>query len=1019
MKTLIEKPIIALVVGLLILLIGFLSLFQLSVREFPKLDISAITINTDYPGASAKQIQSFVTQPLEQSIANVDGIDHISASSSDGSSSIIVFVKLNYDADNVLLNIISQVDSIQYLLPNGVQNPSILKQTGVTFPSLIVSFTSNAMSAEKISAYLSNVVKPALQNIQGISYINIFGNKPYALRVWLNPVKMFAHNITAEDVNNALLNNNVVTSAGILKTTYTKSTVNVTTNLKDEKEFSNLIVADHSGHQILLKDIATVELGTEDYNTSFIFNGKNAVNLTFMLQTEANPITVINQIKKRLPMIEQSFPPGLNAEIAYDSTTYIQSSLHEVLKTLIEAIVIVTIVVFLFLGSLRLALIPIIAIPLSLLGACSLVYLFGFSINTLTLLAMVLAIGLVVDDAIVVLENIHRVFLEKNSIFEASIVGIQQVLVPIITMSLTLAIVFLPVGFIGGLTTALFKEFAFTLALTVIVSGVVAIILTPTLCSSVMESSTLGSKFHQYMQKIIEKTQCKYIFILKFLFRNKFLAVLFYFGVIIATIFLIFNLPRNLSPQEDQSYLGLAGYVPSNTNLNYLKQNDSYLQNIYKNIPGVKDYFIVNGSFQSNNISSGIILSPPSERKNSQMDLANFLQMQMSSVPGIQAFVYQIPTLPIAGDGVPIEFVITSTLDHKKIYETAESLALQADKSGLFMFIKPDLTFDNSQFNINVDRKKAADLGISMEDINQTLSILWSNNYINFFDYEGSVYQVIPQVEERFRKNTDSLNWVYIRGNNSKLISLSQIATANYTPEPAVLEQFQQMNSVTLQGILAPGVSLGDGLSYLEKLSNQILPPQMHYDFDGQSRAFMQESNQIFYLIGFAVLLIYLLLMLQFQKWKEPLVIMMTVPLSVFGALLAMLCWGVTINIFTEIGLLTLIGLITKHGILIVDCTLNFFKQGNSREESILLAARQRLRPILMTTTAMMGGAFPLMLARGAGSNSRFDLGITIFFGMLIGTIFTLFIIPVGLLLLEKSKSSFLKKTSIKVNNHI
>lgn len=1003
MSIFIRKPVVATVTCLLILIIGLVCLSQLSVRQFPALTITTITVNTTYPGANAKTVQSFVTEPLEEAIASADGIDHMTASSTQGQSTITVFVKLNYAPDKALTDITSKVNAVKYLLPNGVRDPSLMKQTGVTFPSLIVSFTSSDMSAQRISAYLAKVVRPQLQNIPGLAFINIFGNKPYAMRVWLNPVKMVAHNISANDIYTALANNNIQAAPGDLKGQLTDTPVSVSTDLNSPKQFENLVVKRNKNDLVRLGDVAKVTMGSENYDSDLVFNGKKAVNLAFILQPGANPITVINQVRKQLPSLATAFPPGLHSQVVYDSTKYIKQSLHEVVKTLIEAVIIVTLIVFLFLGSFRLVVIPAVSIPLSLIGVCSLLYMLNFSINTLTLLAMVLAIGLVVDDAIVVLENIHRYSEKTKDIISASIKGLQQVFIPLITMSLTLAVVFAPIGFIGGLTGALFKEFAFTLSLAVVVSGVVAIILTPMMCSKIIKPTAFNSQLYKKSSQLFDGVQNFYLQALKWALRKKYLILVLAVIALLSCGFFFLNTPKTLAPQEDQGYLGIAANGPSNASLNYLHINDHYLESTYKSLPGMDKYFIVNGP--GGNVSSGVILKDESQRHLSQMALANILQNKLSSIPGLQAFVYQIPPLPMAGGGPPVQFVITSTLDHQKIYALAQEVAAKARQSGLFAFIIPTLKFDNSQLNIKVNREKAANLGVSMDQINQALSTLWSNNYVNFFSYHGYSYQVIPQALERFRNNENALQWIYVRTKNNQLIPLSSIASTDRSPQPASLDQFQQMNSVTLQGVLAKGVTLGQGLTRLQEIAKGTLPPQMSINFSGASRAFMQESGKIGYLVGFAIILIYLLLALQFESFSLPLIVLTSVPMSMFGALLVLYLGMATINIYTEIGLLTLIGLITKHGILLVDFALKAIQNGTSHLDAVIEAAKHRLRPILMTTFAMIFGVVPLIFAQGAGSNSRFDLGIVIFFGMLIGTIFTLFVVPTVLMqLLNLSK---------------
>jgi multidrug efflux pump len=997
MEAFIKKPVIAIVISLLVLLVGLFCLLHLQVRQFPALKISTVTVSTNYPGANAKKVQSFITQPLEQVVASADGIDHITAASSQGNSLITAYLKLNYNPDKALTETISNVDSMRFLLPRGAEDPSISAQTGITFPAYILSFTSEQMSPQQISAYLAKVVKPAFQTIPGIAFINIFGNKPYAMRIWLNPIKMLAHDVSAQDVYAALSNNNVLSSAGELKGQLTSAPVSVTTNLHSAQQFKNIVVRRSHGDEIKLGDLGKVEIGTQDYNNSLIVNGQKAVNLAFILQPGVNPITVINAVKAKLPAIRAALPPALHEQTAYDSTTYIQQSLTEVIRTLIETIIIVVLIVFLFLGSFRLAIIPAVAIPLSLIGVCIFLFVLNFSINTLTLMAMVLAIGLVVDDAIVVLENIHREVEQGGKLLEACLKGAKQVFVPVITMSLTLAVVFAPIGFIGGLTGALFKEFAFTLALAVVVSGFFAVVLTPMMTSRIIQPKNFNSGLHAKVSGVFDKLQSFYEKLLNAaLNAKKLILSLALLSLILCFVLFIFT-PKSLAPQEDQSYLGVAATAPSNASLNYLQLNNHYLEKAYQKLGSVKKYFLINSAGGAGTVFSGVILKSPSQRDKTQMQLAQMLQGEMKSIPGLQGFVFQLPSLPMAGGGPPVQFVLTSTMNHKQLFKLANEVLAKARKSGLFAFIMPNIRFDNSQFNIQINRAKASDLGISMQQINQALSTLWGNNYVNLFSYHGYSYRVIPQVQKSFRQTADAMQWVYLRDRAGKLVPLTSIATVSRTPEPAVLNQFQQLNSITLKAVLAKGVSLGAGLHFLQQTAKQVLPNSVTVNYSGESRAFIQASSKMLWLIALALVLVYLLLALQFNSFVYPLIVLVSVPLSLFGALLVMWLGLATVNVYTEIGLLTLIGLISKHGILLVDFALKHFREHNNVQAAVLNAAKKRLRPILMTTAAMLFGVVPLIFASGAGSAARFDLGIVVFFGMLIGTCFTLFVVPVVL----------------------
>lgn len=1000
----IKRPVLSTVVSLLILVLGLSSLFKLPLRQYPKMDNTTITVTTSYPGASADVVQGFVTTPLEKSIGSADGIDYLEAQSTLGSSVITAHIKLNYDPNAALTDITGKVNAVMSQLPQGTFSPVIDKETGQTMPDLILGFTSKTMSPEQISAYLNNVLSPSLNGVGGISQIEIFGNKTYAMRIWLDPQRMANLGVSPADVSKALVNNNVQATAGQLKSQYIYTDINLNSDLHDADQFNNLVVKNVGGRLIRIRDVGHAELGPQDYDSQVYFNGQQAVFVGIFSAPEANPLTVVDNVIKAFPGMQRTFPPGLEGKVVYNSTLFISASIDEVIQSIIEATLIVVLVIFLFLGALRSVMIPVITIPLSLVGVCFLMLAMNFSLNLLTLLAMVLAIGLVVDDAIVVLENIYRHLEEGKTPFQAAIIGAREIRGPVIVMTTTLAAVFAPIGFMGGLTGALFGEFAFTLAAAVIISGVIALTFSPMMCSKIISQNIMQARLVQRIDVLFGR--------LKQFYKLRLISVLEYRGIVLvigATVliscyFLFTETKKELAPTEDQSFLAVFANAPSAATLDYMKKFNPVLEKTLESFPETLDTFQIDGFPSTNGLFGGMILKPWGDRSRSQMQLYNILQGEISGITGLQAFAVQWPSLPGTSQGLPVQFVITSTGDHKPLALVVPELEQKAMQSGLFMFVTADLKYDRKELNISIDRAKAASLGIQMSDIANALSVNLSEGLVNYFSNGGYSFEVIPQVPDALRNFPDQLKNVNITTSSGQLVPLASLITYNYAPEPSVLYQFQQLNATTLQGMLMPGVTLQQGLQFLSTTADQILPRDMNYDYSGQSRQLMQEGDALVYAFLFALIVIFLVLSAQFESFRDPFIILVAVPMSICGALIPLFLGVATINIYTEIGLITLIGLISKHGILMVEFANKLQEQGYSIHDAIIESASIRLRPILMTTAAMVFGVMPLVLASGAGAVSRFDLGLVIACGMLIGTCFTLFVVPTMYTFLAKDR---------------
>ncbi len=991
----IQRPVLASVISLLILLFGMKSIFTLTVRQFPEVKNTVIQVTTAYPGANADLIQGFITTILQKSIASSGGLDYLTATSTQGLSTIDAHIRLNFDPDSAFVDVMSKVAEVEGQLPTESESPVIVKQTGSQISLMYISFASDKMTPNQITDYISRVVQPKLETVAGVANAQILGGNVFAMRVWLNPVRMAALQITPTDVTNALLNNNYQSAAGSTKGELIAYNLNAKTNTATEKEFQQIVVKERNNTLIRLKDIATVQLGSESYDSNVKFNGKKAVFVGINGSPTANPLTVITEIRNLLPEIQKAFPPSLSMKVVYDATVYIRSSIKEVLKTIVEASIIVIIVIFLFLGSLRSVLIPIVTIPLSLIGVCTFMLFLGYSINLLTLLAMVLAIGMVVDDAIVVVENIYRHIEEGQTPFDAAITGAREIATPVISMTITLAAVYAPIGFMGGLTGALFKEFAFTLASSVIISGIVALTLSPMMCSKLLNANITQNKFVHFIDTQFNNLKDRYQKVLHYTLVNRSMILVLAIVVLASIGYLYTHTQSELAPEEDQSVLFMMGNAPEYANIDYVSSFSQEFNKIFESFPETQDYFVVNGSGPVNALMSGLILKPWDDRTRTQQQLQPLVQQQVAQVAGLQTVVFPLPSLPTGNSGPPIQFVVTTTSSYELLFQTMQEILKKAKASHRFIYLDSSLKFNKPQLDVDIDRAKAADMGINMAQIGTSLATLLGGNYVNRFNLYGQSYKVIPLLARNFREYPQQLNNLYINNAKGDMIPLSTIVNLKMTVQPNSLTTFQQLNSATVSAVPMPGQTIGQAISYLKQLADDTLPKGMTYDFAGESRSYVQEGNTLVFTFIFALITIFLVLSAQFESFRDPFIVLISVPMSICGALIFLNLGFATINIYTQIGLITLIGLISKHGILMVEFANQLqLHEKLSKLEAIEKAASIRLRPILMTTAAMVLGVIPLIFASGAGAVSRHDIGLVIATGMTIGTLFTLFVVP-------------------------
>jgi len=994
----VRRPVLATVVNLFLLIAGWQAIQALVIRQYPETKNAVVSVSVAYPGASADLVRGFVTTPLEREIASADGIDYVESISRQNSATITARLRLNYDPNDALTQITAKVNRVRGELPAGSEDPVFDVSVGETTASAYVGFYSRSLEGNQITDYLTRVVQPKLSTIEGVQKAEIIGARTFAMRIWLKPDRMAALNLGPAEVRTVLNSNNFLSAVG--QTKGSMITVNLTarTDLSTVEEFRNIVIRDQGGDQIHLRDIADVVLGAEDYNSSVKFSGETGVFIGIFVLPTANSIDVIGRVRAVMPEIQSQLPEGLEGRVVADFTEFINDSIREVMITLIEAMLIVIVVIYLFLGSFRSVVIPIVAIPLSLVGATTLMLAMGFSINLLTLLAMVLAIGLVVDDAIVVVENIHRHIEKGLSPFDASIKGAHELVGPVIAMTITLAAVYAPVGFQSGLTGALFREFAFTLAGAVIISGFVALTLTPMMCSRILRHNPNRRGFEAHLDRQFNRVQRTYEYVLDKTLATRPAVLLVAAAVFLSIIPFFLLTKKELAPSEDSGIVLMQVETAPNATLEQtLLYVDRVVDLIRTTYPTeTAETFQIVG--RGGSATSGFVgwrLKPRSERTRSAQELLVDVQGRLGLVAGARSAAFLRPSLPGAVGGLPVQFVVGSTESPARVAEVADALLLKAVQSGLFLFGDTNLKFDQQQVEIVIDREKAAALGISMQRLGADLGSMLGGGYVNRFAIDGRAYKVTPQVSRLDRLNPEQLTSYYVSTGKGTLVQLSTIARLEQKVQPRDLRRFQQLNSATLSFLPAPGISQGQALDWLRAEAALSFPQGFTVDYAGESRQFMQEGGSLTGTFVLAVIVIFLVLAAQYESFRDPLIIMMSVPLSIAGAMVFLFFDFATLNIYTQVGLITLVGLITKHGILIVEFANKLQEeQGMTVREAVEHAAGVRLRPILMTTAAMVLGVLPLLSASGAGAESRFSIGLVIATGMSIGTFFTLFVVP-------------------------
>ncbi|MBB4008482.1 efflux RND transporter permease subunit [Allorhizobium taibaishanense] len=1002
----VRKPVLALVVSALILVLGLKSMTSLSILQYPRTQNAVVTVTTTYAGADSDIIAGFITTPLENAIAQANGIDYMTSTSKTGTSTITVNLRLNYDSGKALTEINTKVNSVINQLPSNAQQPTLTLTVGQTIDSMYLGFKSDVLAPNQVTDYLTRVVQPKLQAVQGVQTAELLGAKKFALRAWLDPIKMAAYSLSATDISSALTGNDYISGLGTTKGQMVQVNLSSSTNLHSLAEYQNLVVKQTNNAIIRLKDVANVTLGSDDYDSATSFNGQKAVYIGIQVAPTANLLDVINGVKAVFPEIQQQLPAGLDGQVIYDSTDFVNSSIDEVIHTLFEAGLIVTVVVFLFLGSWRAVLIPIVAIPLSLIGTFALMLAMGFSINLLTLLALVLAIGLVVDDAIIVVEGVNRHMEEGMKPFDAALQAARDLASPIVAMTVVLIAVYVPVGFQGGLTGALFTEFAFTLAGAVTVSAVIALTLSPMTCAYLLkpipkDGKSIEARIVHGIDRFMEGLSRGYRRLLEGTLNT--IPVVIVFGLIVlGSIYWLYTVSTSeLAPEEDQGViLTLTTSAPSST----LSQRQFYAEQAYKTFAKEAETNIVFQIDAPGQSIAGWVLKPWDQREKTTKTLQPAIQNDLNRIAGVRTVAFQPSPLP-GSNGLPIQFVLTTTNDFSQLNDVSQTFIANALKTGKFIFLDNDLKYDQPQSRIVFDREKVAQLGLNMSDVGGALATMLGGNYTGYFSFDGRSYKVIPQVQQMSRLNaSDVLNY-YIKASDGTNVPLSTVAHIETITQPQSYNHFQQVNSATISGVAMPGVAMGDALATLKSVASDSLPPGYGLDYGGQSRQLEKESGGFVQTFAFALIIIFLALAALFNSFRDPIVILVSVPMSLAGALIfiSLGLGGASINIYTQVGLVTLMGLVSKHGILMVEVANEHRNAGKSKRQAIVEAAEIRLRPILMTTAAMVLGVVPLITASGAGAASRFNMGLVISSGLSIGTLFTLFVVPAAYVLIAKA----------------
>jgi multidrug efflux pump len=998
----IKRPVLAIVVNLLILIGGLQAIRSLSVRQFPRSDMANVVVTTAYIGANADLVRGFITGPLERSIAGADGIDYLESSSAQGVSTITVHLKLNFDTNAALTQIQSKVAQVRNQLPPEAEAPIIDLQTvDAQFAAAYLGFSSPDLDQNQITDYLKRVVQPKLSAISGVQKAEIFGDRTFAMRVWLDPAKMASLGISPSQVSNALAANNYLAALGQTKGSMTSVNLVANTNLQTADEFKKLVVKEDKGTIVRLGDIADVVLGAENYDSEVRFNGQTAVFIGIFVLPTANTLDVMKAVREALPEIQAQLPAGMKTGVPYDSSAYIQEAIDEVLKTLAETLLIVIFVIFLFLGSVRGVIIPVIAIPISLIGAVALMLAFGFTINLLTLLAIVLSVGLVVDDAIVMVENIERHLHMGKTPYQAAIDAARELVAPIIAMTITLASVYTPVALQGGLTGSLFREFAFTLAGAVLISGIVALTLSPMMGSKLLRAGATEKGFAGIVNRRFDGLRERYVRMLTGTLNYRPVVLTLWILVVLLIFpFYMFS-QKELAPPEDQNFMFAIVQAAANNTIEQTKLFADQVEAVYRSLPEREATFQVvfpTGGF------GGLVTKPFKDRKRGIQEIVTDASAKSANIPGIRVIQLVPPSLPGNGGGFPVDLVLVSNEEPARIAEFANQLMAKAFTSGKFMYADTDLKFDQPQAKVVFNRDKLRAQGVDLSQAGRDLSVLLGGNFVNRFSIQGRSYKVIPQVKRSGRLAPDQLEQMYISGAGGKLVPLSTFATLETTTEPRELKRFQQLNAIHVQGAIPPGVSIDSALQYLEDEAHKILPRGYTLDYAGESRQLRIEGSRFLGVFLLSAILIYLVLAAQFESFRDPFIILAgSVPLALSGSLLFSFLGLTSINIYSQVGLITLVGLVSRNGILITQFANHLQEEGRDKLHAVIEAAGTRLRPILMTTAATVMGHLPLVFAHGPGAGARNSIGIMLVTGMIIGTGFTLFVVPSIYVLVAKT----------------
>jgi len=998
----IRRPVVTIVLSAMILLLGIMGAVNLSVRQYPKLDDTVITVTTTYPGASADLMQGFITTPIAQAVSSTENVDYVTSSSAQSVSTVSVHMRLGSNPSNALTEVLTKVQTVRSQLPTDAEDPIIQKGTGQNIALLYFAFLSDSRTPQQLTEYLTRVIQPRMATVPGVANAEVLGAKPFAMRIWLDPLRMASRGVTALDVAEAVRASNFLAAPGRIENEIYALYAETDTTIKTPELMGALPIRGSGNDIVRLRDVTRVELGVKNYDSSLLFQGRTVVGLGVFPTPEANPLDVARATNAEIKQIAQDLPQGISVESAFDNTVFIEASIDEVFKTLGEAVVIVVIVILVFLGSFRSVVIPIATIPLSLIGVCVILLALGYSINLLTLLAMVLAIGLVVDDAIVVVENVHRHIELGRTPLDAAIEGMREIFVPVIAMTTTLAAVYAPLGFTQGLTGALFREFAFTLAGSVIISGLIAVTLSPMMAARLLKPAHEGAQqgIAARIDRAFEGFSRRYYNLLHRVldFRITLVALV---GVLLGTtLFLFMNTPAELAPEEDQGALISILAGPRYASPAYMERYVHDIRAKVGTIEGLQGTFLAAGLDSVNSGFGFWRLKPWDDRKSSAKQIQEIITERLGGVAGLEAFVFSLPSLPGSGSGPPVSITVRTIGTPAEAWEMAEKIRTDAMASGRFIFLQNTVNYDLPRLKIKIDRDRAAALGVKISDIGSSLSLLLSNGYISRFDVENRSYDIVPQAGTGDRLNPEDLARYYVRSASGDMVPLSVVTTVETYAGPASIEQFNQLNSATLQGAAMPNVTNAQALQELKDLAAKNLTDGFFTDFSGESRLLQQEGSSTAIAFGLAVIVIYLVLAAQFESFRDPFIIMMAVPLSIFGAIIPLnlgasfQLTGASLNIYTQVGMITLIGLITKHGILLVEFANERRQSGMSRRAAIEEAARVRLRPILMTTAAMVLAVVPLITASGAGAAARFSMGLVIASGMSVGTLFTLFVVP-------------------------